>query len=735
MEHNALVLEILKQGQQLAMGVFEHREISPTVKHYSQSAVSFSEIHKLCEEEINLLNRSCRKPEFDPEAIKNLKKIGQLLWDHLLTVAVKDRLKSTIIKDLVLSLDEELINIPWELLYDGRDFLCLKFNIGRLIRTRHQLRPVEYRSPCGPLKMLILANPTDDLKSAYSEGVYIKNQFDRRRSEIRIDFKSTQIDALYVKKNLRDYDIVHFAGHCEYDALDPQNSGWVLENARFTVNDIMALAESSFLPALVFSNACYSAKAAPQDLAPDYQQRAYGMAAAFLFSGTRHYLGTIRRIEDAPSHFFAREFYAGLIKGEGVGECVRQARLKLIQEYGIGAIDWLSYILYGDPNFVLFKPKPKAVKPILKLGARVYSYRRQIMQLLLVITIILAGLSIWLFAPSINPNTYLLFNRARKFHAQGNNQKAILFSSRIIQKEPLFLGAYPLLADAYQRSGKSQEALKTYFDYALSSQKRHDNKHLVSAYVNIGWAYQSSGDYAKARDFYNRALTLSQDKHDKFNEAVALRKLAVWYIDKEDYDKSLELLTKSSEINRERQRIAGYRYNLACDYFDIGLVFANKEDYQTAKDFYLKSQGLFEKMKFKNELSDCYFNLGEIYLFEKQYQKALEYYLKGLKIDELHQNKLSIAADYNMLGELYLEMGKVEEAEAFFNKTVLLSQEINAPVELAGAYYNLGVLYKGKREKSKSREYLRQAQEIYRNMDIPSYQKVKSELIELNNLP
>jgi tetratricopeptide (TPR) repeat protein len=88
-----------------------------------------------------------------------------------------------------------------------------------------------------------------------------------------------------------------------------------------------------------------------------------------------------------------------------------------------------------------------------------------------------------------------------------------------------------------------------------------------------------------------------------------------------------------------------------------------------------------------------------------------------------------------MLGELYLEMGNVKEAEDFFNKAVLISREINARMELAAAYYNLGVLYKGRNDKSKSREYLRRAQEIYRLIDIPSYQRVKSELTELNSLP
>ena len=131
--------------------------------------------------------------------------------------------------------------------------------------------------------MLILANPTADLKSAYLEGVNIKNQFDRKRAEISIDFKSTRIDTVYVKKNLRDYDIVHLAGHCEYDTDDPKNSGWVLSDGKFTTTDILALGESLHLPSLIFSNACHSAEAATGPMATDYQEKNYSLASAFLF--------------------------------------------------------------------------------------------------------------------------------------------------------------------------------------------------------------------------------------------------------------------------------------------------------------------------------------------------------------------------------------------------------------------------------------------------------------------
>lgn len=730
-EPNALVLEILRQDAQLAMSIFEQKEIASTLRPYSKLSVEFKEIDKLCQEVISILNKVNRKGAQEAGLIDNLKKTGQLLWDHLFTRQVKDKLKTAQILDLILSLDEELIHIPWELLHSGEDFLCLKFNLGRVIKTKGESIPPQYRSYTSIPKMLILANPTNDLKSAYLEGSFIKNQFDKRRKELSIDFKSTNVDTLYVKKNLRDYDIVHFAGHCEYDLNAPQSSGWVLSDRRFTSEDIYALGETLSLPTLVFSNACHSAKISADFLDRDCQAKAYSLASAFLFSGVRHYIGTIQKIEDQTSLAFAKEFYTQLISGRSVGESLRLSRKRLIKEYGITAIAWGSYLLYGNPTYILFRTKSK---PSITKTQRSFSlYKKSLLKLALAISIISISIYLYKWLPTINPNTYGLFLKSRNLFLKGNNQEVIELSGRIIQKEPSFLAVYPLLADTYQRLGKSEEALKYYFDYAFYSEKREAKKDLTSAYIGIGWIYHLQGEYPKAFEFYQKAITLSEKNRDRLNEAVGLRKLAVWYIDKEDYDKALELLTKSSEINREREYAYAHRYNLACDYFDIGLVFSNKDDFVTAREFYTKSRNLLQKLRLKSELSDYYFNLGEIHLFEKQFQKALGCYLNGLKIDEAQGNKPSLASDYNMLGELYVEMGNLEEGEAFFEQAVLISRTLDARLELAAAYYNLGVLAKQRTQKNKAREYLRQAQEIYRLIDTPDYQNVKQELLELSN--
>ena len=729
-EEKTFILEITRQDDLLKMSIFEPKDTHLTLKQYSQHRVEFNEIDRLCQEVTAVLNKAGSLQ--DPGLIKSLQKTTQALWGHLLSRSVKEKLKVIQPANLVLTIDEELINIPWELLYDGVNFLCLNFNLGRLVRTKSFGAPAQYRSPTHIFKMLILANPTADLKCAYQEGLNIKNQFSHKHLNVHVDFKSTNIDRLYVKKNLCDYDIIHFAGHCEYDQHNAKNSGWVLSDGKFSIPDVLNMGQAASLPALIFSNACYSARSsAPGFIDPDYQKKNYSLAAAFLFSGVRHYVGSIRKIEDSAAIGFAKEFYHHLILGKSVGESVRLARVRLVRDYGIISLHWTNYLLYGDPSFILFKPKPKVLKHKYKINLR--PGKKWLVRFFILSAAIAIFICLSICLPTLNPGSYYLYLKSQRLFNQGANPEVIRLTNRIIKQDPDFADSYRLLADTYLRLGSKDLALKNYFDYALLAEKKNDFKRLCSGYIEIGWFYQSEGDSPKALDFYNKALDLSRKHNDKLNEAVALRKLAVWHIDKEEYDLALELLTKSAEINRQGQHLHAYRYNLACDYFDIGLVFANKNDFKAAEEFYRKSQAIFQKLKLKHELSDYYFNLGELYLFEKQYHKALDYYLRGLRIDQTQGNRLNLPSDYNMVGELYLEMNRLPEAEQAFTQAIELARDIRSQPELASAYHNLGLLYKKMGKKNKTKEYLRLAQEIYALIDPLAYQEVKDEILGLDN--
>ncbi len=724
----SLILEVFKQDDTLKMGLFDQGQITPTLRHYNQVGVSFSELRQLSAEMVGILNCLPKDQSSKLDQLKSLQKIGRLLWNHLFSRSIKEKLKNSASCALTLSLDEELIYIPWELVFDGAEFLCLKFSLGRLVCSKGDSTLLQYRDLSDSLRMLILANPGNDLKSAYTEGLNIKNQFSHKTKKVQVDFKSTHIDKDYVKKNVCDYDIVHFAGHCEFDRKEDRESGWVLSDGIFKVEDILRMGQGSSLPALVFSNACHSAQVRPALIDSEYQRVNYGMASAFLFAGVRHYIGAIRKIEDNASLVFAREFYAKLISGASVGESLRLSKLKLVKEYGLSGLHWVNYLLYGDPGFTFFKiPQHRETKR--KAGV---FYKKLIIRIGLPVFLICLGILLAFWLPKINPQKLYLFLNSEAQFRKGNNQEAVVLGERVIKKDPEFLAVYPVVANAYQLLGNKDQALKYYFDYVLKSEKLNNKTHLAQAYIKLGWFYQLDGQYLRAQELYEKAINLSRQLKDKKNEAVALRKLAVWHIDNKNYAQALDLLTKSASINLESPNNLESAKNLASDYFDIGLVFANKNDYAAARDFYEKSLKLFQRLKLNNELSDCYFNLGETYFYEKMYQKALDYYFKGLKLDRQQDNKVNLAGGYNMIGELYLEIDDLAKAEDYFKQAVSSSEEAGSRTALANASYNLGLLYKKQGRKNMAREYWRKAQEIFSTVEPDKYQEIRTQLLELN---
>ena len=80
-------------------------------------------------------------------------------------------------------------------------------------------------------------------------------------------------------------------------------------------------------------------------------------------------MGAAGKIGDPVSAVFARVFYARLLKGDTIGEAVRKARLGVVKRCGAQSLAWANYILYGAPDFVLFKPCAK-VRPSMVAVAR-----------------------------------------------------------------------------------------------------------------------------------------------------------------------------------------------------------------------------------------------------------------------------------------------------------------------------------------------------------------------------
>lgn len=352
MSDGDLVLEVSREEQRTKVAVYGRGEgAETTLRLYQHQVLPWEQVEAGCREIVTLLNRANRRARVTPEILNNLKKSGQILFDLLIPAKPREKLNSTTARSLTVYIDDNLVQIPWELLFNGREFLCRRFAMGRIVRSSQAPAFLPSRALRVPLKVLILADPRGNLEASYHEGGEIKNFLDEIRETFRVDFISDPIEVLSVKKILRDYDIIHYAGHADYDLEKPADSGWLLKDGKLKASDIYAMAGLQPMPSLVFSNACQSGRTGEWKIEEGYEQEIFGLANAFLLSGAQHYLGTFWDILDEPSSHFAKRFYSFLAKGENVGEAVGRARQELIEVYGEETIVWASYMLYGDPTF------------------------------------------------------------------------------------------------------------------------------------------------------------------------------------------------------------------------------------------------------------------------------------------------------------------------------------------------------------------------------------------------
>jgi class 3 adenylate cyclase/CHAT domain-containing protein len=344
----ALILDIRKEEKQLLLSLQPGGSGHETVSQYETVEWNGTVVEEACSQIVQALKRATNVE--GKRSLDEVRSAGSTLYDVLLTREIKDRLRETSHDALILRLQDELVNVPWELLYDGRSFFANRFALGRLVSSREKPREVEPIPTLHPW-LTIISDPQGNLPAAHREGSDLAERFgSTERISVRM---KANADIGYVRKALRQSTLIHYCGHAEYDDENPSGSGWLLSDGRLSAADIMQMAEGSKVsPLLVFANACHSGRA--EEWSVRSQERIYGLAKAFLLSGVRHYIGTLWEVLDAPGHEFSTLFYGSLLRGRPIGVALRHARRGVIESRGEECLIWASYVLYGDPSVGIF---------------------------------------------------------------------------------------------------------------------------------------------------------------------------------------------------------------------------------------------------------------------------------------------------------------------------------------------------------------------------------------------
>jgi CHAT domain-containing protein len=290
----------------------------------------------------------------EPPVQEELLKIGQYTYGHLIPERIQVLLENSKADHLRLDVDERLIDLPWELIHDGRDFLCLRYAAGRRLVSDQAIHLSGRRPrPARGARALVVANPTMDLPAAEAEGTQVAELL-REKCNMEVDyFRGDELDKKGFLLSLRNYDVVHFAGHAEHDAENPDESCLRMSDGGITAFEIARFLKDQS-PPVVFLNACWSAEELRD---PDsYSPMMRGLGRTFMYAGVNAFIGYLVPVPDVTATKFAVAFYSSLSEGQSIGESIRRARI-IVREGSLSRdLTWASAVLYGDPSVRVFEP-------------------------------------------------------------------------------------------------------------------------------------------------------------------------------------------------------------------------------------------------------------------------------------------------------------------------------------------------------------------------------------------
>ena len=276
-----------------------------------------------------------------------LERNGRYAYGHLIPGRIQRLLDQSRADHLRLDIDEQLIDLPWELIHDGAEFLCLRHAIGRLLMSDQEFHTQPRRVRAArETRVLVVADPTADLPAARLEGRRVASLL-RDRCGMHVDeFTTSSTNKKDFLLSLKGYDIVHFAGHASHHPERPDESSLLFADGEIQAFEIARFIASKS-PAVVFLNACWSAEELRD---PDsYSPMMRGLGRTFLYAGVAAFVGYLIPVPDESATQFAISVYESVAQGQTIGESLRQARVRCRNSAEKDDLTWCSAILYGDP--------------------------------------------------------------------------------------------------------------------------------------------------------------------------------------------------------------------------------------------------------------------------------------------------------------------------------------------------------------------------------------------------
>jgi signal transduction histidine kinase len=209
------------------------------------------------------------------------------------------------------------------------------------------------------------------------------------------------------------------------------------------------------------------------------------------------------------------------------------------------------------------------------------------------------------------------------------------------------------------------------------------------------------------------------------------------------YDKSLEFLDKEKDIEsvvflyKRKAHVLGLEGNfegaiklhkeikalgeasndtilMGNSFLDIGVLYARKDEYYVAVDYFFKSLELYEAVNYDAYIPSILNNIGAIYQDTKDYDKALVYLKKAKDNYGEEEGNIIVYLLIN-LGVTSKNLGLYDEALEYYNQALEKAVVLDDSEVLVAQIKNVkGQLYLAQNEKEKALSFSKEALSVFR---------------------
>lgn len=261
-----------------------------------------------------------------------------------------------------------------------------------------------------------------------------------------------------------------------------------------------------------------------------------------------------------------------------------------------------------------------------------------------------------------NPDTSnLLYKQAGKI---GDS----LCDSVLIMNSNIFLGVNYLDAGYYH---EALPRFKTALDIALV---RQDTSTIIQQYNNLGSVSESVDDLVGAQDYQNRSISLSILRGDTFMQAISTRNLGYILQRSGDSLKARDNFLVSLSL---LEKIENKRW-IATVYSDLGIYYRYKNQ-DSSFYFYDKALELYRVLGNETSAMVTHFNMANLLYDRNKYFDAIQIYRQIYEKCLRQDNLIGQAYSSVMMGTAYTRLKQTGSAEKYLSIADSIGKIWNQP--------------------------------------------------------